>query len=448
MQKIALPAGCKDLAAYLDRPIYIVGGYVRDSLMSFLPHDVDLTGDFDPSELSKLPRDRFLVKETSKKLLTNKIIDRTYGTEYEFTSFRVDSYADGKHSPDEVKRTGDIVADALRRDFRANAVYYDVKKEELVDPIGGIGDVEKRTLVMTRENTFCEDGLRLMRLCRVAAETGFSVEEKTMEAAKKNRRAIADISPERIRDELDRILVADTRYGVEDGHYRGLRLLDEVGVFEQILPEIALGKDMPQRPDFHKYDVQEHMFRTVYFSAPEVRLAALLHDCAKPYCKKVNDNYKNHDVEGERICEEIMTRLRYSNDKIRETKRLVRLHMYDLKCDAKENTVRVFIQQNVDILQKLLLVKQADYLGGGLTAGTAPGVQKMTRIYEEMVSDGVPFSVKDLLVDGHDLEELGVPETMRAEALKALLRECALTDTPYKDRASQKKFLAKFAEQA
>ncbi|MBR1747886.1 MAG: CCA tRNA nucleotidyltransferase [Clostridia bacterium] len=443
-KKIALPAGLKDLARCFDKPIYVVGGYVRDSLIGFEPHDVDLTGDLDPEVVFALPKERFIVKETSKKLLTLKIIDRRYGTEYEFTSFRTDSYSDGKHRPDAVKRTGDILSDALRRDFCANAIYYDVKSETLSDPLGGVHDVEKSVLRMTRENTFCEDGLRLMRLCRQAAETGFSIDPETKAAARKNREAIDDIAPERIRDELDRILVADLRYGVSDGHYRGVRLLDEIGVFEKILPEIALGKGMEQRPDYHKYDVQEHMFRTMQCAHPSVRLAALLHDCGKPYCKLTYGNFHGHDIEGEPIADKILHRFRYPNDVIKETKALVLHHMFDLKCDAKENTVRRFVQSNVNLIDKLLLLKEADYLGGGLVSGTAPGVERISRIYNEMLKEQVPFSIKDLGVDGHDLEELGVPERSRGEALKRLLSDCALKDTYLVTREAKLDYLRQF----
>ena len=444
MEKFPLPAGIKDLAEKLNGPVYIVGGYVRDALLGYNPHDVDLTGDFDPEQIFSIADERFSVKETSKKLMTLKIIDKVAGVDYEFTSFRVDSYSDGKHSPDVVKRTGDIFSDALRRDFCANAVYYDVRSGKTVDPLNGVADIEKRVLRMTRETTFCEDGLRLMRLCRQAAETGFSVDPATMVAANDNKDAIEDITPERIREELNRILVADTRYGVEYGQYRGLKLLDEIGILEKILPEITLGRGMLQRPDYHKYDVLEHILQTVKYADPSVRLAALLHDCAKPYCKIKNGNYKNHDVEGERIANDVLRRLRYSNDEIWETKALVRWHMYDLNCDAKENTVRRFVQENVKIIDKLLKLKQADYLGGGLESGTAPGVTKMAGIYERMEKENVPFFIKDLLVDGHDLENLGVPGNRRSEALKSLLSECAIVDSPYLTREAQLKYLKQF----
>lgn len=446
MNDLSLPAGLSDLAACFDKPLYVVGGFVRDGLLGLPSHDVDLTGDFDPQEIFSLGKERFAVHETSKKLMTLKIVDKKTGRDYEFTSFRVDSYSDGNHTPDEVKRTGDIYYDALRRDFCANAVYYDVKNGRIVDPIGGVADVKDRVLRMTRESTFREDGLRLMRLCRQAAETGFSAEEKTLRSARENNALIDDISPERIRDELDRLLVADIRYGVEGGQYRGLELLDEIGVFERIFPEIALGKGMLQRPDFHCYDVQEHIFRTVCYSDPSVRLAALLHDCAKPYCKKTNGNYRGHEIEGDRIAEEIMRRLRYSNSVIKETKALVRWHMYDLKCDAKENTVRRFLQKNEAIVKKLLLLKQADYLGCGLKTGKAPGVEKMERIYREMQEENVPFSIKDLAVDGNDLTLLQVPKIRRSEALQSLLTFCADKDSPYRTREKQLQYLQKFAD--
>lgn len=435
-----IPSGLKKLAALLPRPLYLVGGYVRDSLCSFAPHDADIAGDMDPEEIFAFLQDKCLVKTTSKKLMTLKL--NIGAEEYEYTAFRTDSYTTG-HSPSDVKRTNDIRSDALRRDFTVNAIYCDVSTGEIIDPLNGTEDVKNRTFRATRDATFAEDGLRLMRLCRLAAETGFDIDPETKERAKRNASLIKDISPERIREELDKILVADTRYGVEYAHERGLRLLDETGVLEYILPEITLGKGMPQRADFHRYDVFDHIIATVKYSDPSVRLAALLHDCAKPYCKIKTGLYRGHDVEGERLSAEIMQRLRYPNAVIKETKALVLYHMYDLNCDAKNNTLRKFVQSHHEIIDKLVLLKQADYLGSGLRDGVSPGAKRLSDIYEAVQRDNVPFGIADLLIDGRDLEKIGVPEIRRGELLKSLLAECAVENTSMLTREAQLDYIKK-----
>ena len=151
---------------------------------------------------------------------------------------------------------------------------------------GGMEDIEAKRLktVDKAKKVFGEDGLRLMRLCRFAGQLGFVPDEECLAGAKANAALIADISPERIFAELAAILHADGQYGVPYGHYAGLKLLEETGVLAQILPELALGKDMGQRKDFHKYDVLEHSLRAAKYADQKVRLSALLHDVGKPFC--------------------------------------------------------------------------------------------------------------------------------------------------------------------
>lgn len=413
----------KDLSGRFDKHIFIVGGFVRDTLAKLPPHDVDITGDINPDEVIKtLSKTRYKVKVTSQKLMTLKIIG---DNSYEFTAFRTDSYSDG-HTPDDVKRTSDIKADALRRDFTMNAVYYDVKKGEYVDPIGGIADIEAKIVRCTRDDTFEEDGLRLMRLCRQAAESGFGIEENTLAAARRNAKRINEISPERIRDELDRILSADLRYGIKDAHVRGLRLLDEIGVLEEILPEIVDGKGVEQRSDYHKFDVYGHIMETVRKADPSVRLAALMHDVAKPYCKRTFGRFKDHAIYGAETARKILKKFRYPNKVIKEVCFLVYNHMYDLKCRLPDDEVRKFLQENYNRLDKLFLLKQADYEGGGTLTGECPAVAKHKKILAEMERGKVPFSLKELAVDGNDLAKAGVPENLRGKVLHNLFERCAL----------------------
>lgn len=443
--KIPLPVGLKKLASLLPSPVYLVGGYVRDALLGLTPHDADLAGDMSPETIvDALQGTEYIVKLNSLKLMTLKIL--CSDAEFEYTAFRTDSYRDG-HAPIEVKRTSDINTDALRRDFTMNAIYYDVTKEEVIDPLNGREAIAEKTVILTRDNAFTEDGLRLIRLCRQAAELGFSVPEVTLTAAKTNRHLIKDISPERIRDELDKILIADCRYNVTDAHLYGLRLLDGIGVLELIFPELTAGKGMVQRADFHSYDVFEHSVHTYAVSDPSIRLAGLLHDVGKPFCFKNKGSFLMHDVEGERIVGNILHRLRYPNSVIKAVKSLVRNHMYDLKCDAGENSLRKFILRNQSVLKPLLLLKQADFIGSGKMNGICPTVTKLNNVYEEMLADGTPFTVKDLKVNGKDLQNLKIEERRRGEILKSLLTQCVFKNSGLNDRESQLKFIEKKAKE-
>ena len=436
----------KELAAIFGGELYIVGGYVRNSLLNFPTSDVDLAAKLSPEEVrERLSGTKFLVKTTSEKLFTLKII---CGIEsYEYTTFRTDSYSIG-HTPASAAPTLDIKIDALRRDFKMNAVYYDITKEKIADPLSGVEDIKNKIISTTREGeeVFSEDGLRLMRLARMSAELNFDVEEETLTAAKKYAAKIKEISKERIRDELDKILVADTAYKIADAHYRGLKLLTEIGIMNYILPELTLGLGMQQRKDFHKYDVFEHTLMTVKYSSKEIRLAALLHDIGKPKCYLQSGRYVGHDKEGYTLTEEVLTRLKYPVKVINETKRLVLNHMFDLKMEAKENTIRLFIQKNYDIFDKLCDLKQADYLGSGIMDGISPSVINFKKIYRDMIEEGVPFTIGDLKVTGNDLIQAGIPPQKRGEVLNNLLKDSAMIDSKLVSYEEQKKYLERIKD--
>jgi tRNA nucleotidyltransferase/poly(A) polymerase len=416
-----------------------VGGFVRDTLLGYQSYDIDICGKDTPDTIFDCLKDsEFKVKTTSEKLMTLKI--KYQNEEFEYTTFRKESYQRG-HSPENVVATESIYEDAKRRDFKVNAIYYDINDEELVDPLGGILDIKNRILTTTDDakKVFSEDGLRLMRLARFAGQLGLDIDKKTLEAATAFCHLIKDIAPERIRDELDKILIADTLHGVKDGHIKAMEVLDEIKVLEIILPELTLGKGMPQRTDFHKYDVFRHTLESVRVAPKKIRFAALFHDIAKPYCYKKHGRYRGHDIEGERITNEIMTRLRYSNKKIARTCRLVRWHMYDLKSEAKANTLRLFIQENADILEDLVALKLADSQGSGVHKDKNLTAVRLKEMYDNMVEDKVPFTIKDLKIKGEDL--FSFPKEKRGVVQRALLKQCAYLDSDLNSRDKQLSYL-------
>lgn len=439
MLKALVSENLKALAEIFPKPLYAVGGWVRDGLVGRDSKDIDLASACLPEEVTAfLQGSGFNVKPESAKLMTLKIIKE--GESYEYTAFRKDTYVKG-HTPLFVEPTDDLEVDAKRRDFRANAVYYHIAADETVDPLNGIADIKNKVLNAAAEpkKVFGEDGLRLMRLARFAGELGFTVGAQTLAAAKIHANLIKDIAPERIRDELDKILTADTKNGIMFGHIAALEILDEIGVLEIILPELTAGKGLVQRADYHKYDVFGHIMQTVKFAPEKIRLAALLHDIGKPYCFLRTGSYRNHDVQGERIAREIMERLRYSTKITEHTAKLVKNHMYDLKAEAKPATLRRFILEQREIIDDLLLLKAADSAGSGMNY-KQPSGQRLGEEYEKMKAAGVPFSLKELKVRGDDAAHLP-PET-RSRALNALLVECAVSGI--KTKEEQKDFLRKY----
>ncbi len=417
------------LAESCPYPLYLVGGRVRDFLagISAQKPDNDICAPADAEDfVERAKAAGFTVDAVYKNTGTVKL--RCGDEDYEFTSFRSDEYKRGEHRPYKTFFTDDITLDAKRRDFKCNAVYFDISAGQFVDPLGGIADVKSKicSTVAPADKVFGEDGLRLMRLARICAQTGFSPDADCLAGATTNARLIEDISPERIFAELWQILHADFKYGVKWAQYRGLKLLHEIGVFKIILPEIALGEGMVQPAAYHNYDVLEHSMRAVGYADKRVRLAALLHDAGKPFCKLRDGNYHKHDIEGERIALDICARLRVSKKLSSETARLVSLHMYDLAGNARESKVRKFIVKNYDCFEDLTALKQADYSACKDDVAVAPTVKKMTDILNAMQSEGVPLTLKQLCVRGDELIFIGVPKERTGEILSKLLEECAI----------------------
>lgn len=410
-------------------PLYVVGGRVRDYLSGLDAKEVDTdicapatAEDF----ISRAEKCGFIVSAAYKNTGTVKI---AFGGEaYEFTCFRSDEYVRGEHVPTNIFFTDDINADARRRDFRCNAIYYDLKNRLFVDPLNGVDDVKNKRLdtVAPAAKVFGEDGLRLMRLARIAAQTGFKPTEECLRAARGHRELIRDVSVERVAAELKLILHADERYGLKLAHYEGLKILKDIGVLHILLPELCDGDGMAQREDMHKYDVLEHSLRCAAYADGSVRLAALLHDVGKPYCFKETGSFKSHEETGARIVAEICERLKLPKKLTEETVRLTALHMYDFRCDARENKVRRFIVENIDIFQKILLIKQADYSACRDDTGVAPSVAKMKDIYDKMRDEGVPFTLKELNIKGDCLLGLGFLPAEVGSTLKKLLLDCCI----------------------
>lgn len=426
-----IPEKLHNLAKACPTSLYVVGGSVRDYFAQLTPttHDWDICAPIPAEEFAAIAKNcDFVVKSVFKNTGTVKFSAKD-GEDYEYSAFRTDEYVRGIHTPVSTCFTTDITLDAKRRDFTANAVYYDVKNDSFCDPLNGIPAIQRKQLVTVREpeRVFGEDGLRLMRLARQAAQLDFFPDEACFLGAKANASLIQDISPERILTELNAILASDTKYGVKDGPYKGICLLEEIGVLAQIMPELTLGKDMTQRPDFHKYTVLEHSLRAVKYADISVRLAALLHDVGKPFCTIRDGNSYAHPVEGARIAKEILLRLKAPNKWIERIPALIQLHMYDFDCNTKENKLRRFFVENYELLDDLLLLKQADFSACADDISPAPTCVKWKSLWNKMQAEGAPLQLRDLAFSGKDALEIGIQPQRIAKTLHALLLHAAVT---------------------
>ena len=416
--------------------LFVVGGHVRNMLLGLPVSDTDIASALRPEEFEALCGEAGL-KTVPKGSAFGMVEVHIDGKSYEHTTFRRDIYGEGgAHRPKEVSFAEGPETDAFRRDFTVNALYAGVLSGEITDPTGGKADLERRLIRTTTEDPeliLRDDGLRIMRLCRFAAELGFDIEEKTFAAAKKCAPLLSDISAERVRDELIKILMADAKYGVpaEKSVLRGLDLLDETGALDVILPELARCRGVEQSPKFHRFPVLEHIFRTTAMARPDIslRLACLLHDAAKPVMLERQGNMHGHDAEGELMAREILTRLRFDNAKIADASWLVRHHMFDLDGRAKDTTLkRRFVQWGERRVLLLADIREADFrgsLGEEIEVKTA---RRWRRILAEMLEKNTPFSEDALNLSGAEImAATGLPPSPRiGEIKRALFLHCAV----------------------
>lgn len=436
--------------AELFRPratLFAVGGFCRDKLLGLEPRDLDVCSELTVEEVETLlSNTEFVVHDAYPRLGTVCVSARGFRAEY--TCFRTDSYPSGSgaHHPAGVTFTSDMRLDAARRDFTVNAVYFNPLTGEYVDPTGGRDDVRKRVLraADNPERVFSEDGLRILRLVRFAAETGFSVEEDTLAAAKKFAPQVCDVVPERILAELDKIFVADTAYpalGTETGHGRGLSLLDELGLVARLLPELDALKGLEQNPAYHRYDAYRHSVETYLASPPEIRWAALLHDVGKRIAFERDGNMYAHAELGAEAVAARLAELRMPKARAARIRELVRWHMVDLRGDTSPNKLRRFAAEHADIVRDLAKLKRADAFA---TCGSRVDKVRFEEIYDEMLADGTPMKVADLPVDGRDAEAAGLSGREIGQCLRELW-ECALATPSLRARDNALAFLARRA---
>jgi tRNA nucleotidyltransferase/poly(A) polymerase len=329
---------------------WLVGGCVRDLLLGREPKDYDISTDARPDDLLRLFSRAQLVGAQFGVVLVDRV---------EVATFRSDhAYSDGRH-PEGVTFETDPRQDVLRRDFTINALLLDPSvldssysssplSTQVVDNVGGLPDLRAGVIraIGNPEQRFEEDHLRMLRAIRFAARFNFEIEPATMAAIQELHSHIQRISPERIRDELVRILT-------EGGARRGFELLDVSGLLGDILPEVAAMKGVAQPPEFHpEGDVWTHtliMLEGLRSPTPALALGVLLHDVGKPGTFRVADRirFDGHVELGERVASEILNRLRFSNAEIDQVIALIANHMrFSHVHQMRESTLKRMLRLN------------------------------------------------------------------------------------------------------
>jgi putative nucleotidyltransferase with HDIG domain len=305
---------------------YFAGGCIRDALLKIPPKDIDIATSASPEQVQAL-----FHRTIPVGIQFGVVRVRVAEMEFEVATFRSDGiYLDGRH-PSAI-RFSTPEQDAARRDFTINGMFYDPLSERLIDYVTGREDLAGKLVraIGQPSRRFAEDRLRMLRALRFAAVLGFEIEAGTWSAIQADAQEIAIISPERIRDELLKMLVNPNRL-------RGFDLLDQSGLLAVILPEFEALKGCDQPEQFHpEGDVFVHTRLMLSLLAPEASgpqvLAVLLHDIGKPRVRSFDPvdrriRFNGHDRVGAEMAEKVMTRLRFPRHEIDQVVDAVSNHM-------------------------------------------------------------------------------------------------------------------------
>jgi tRNA nucleotidyltransferase (CCA-adding enzyme) len=418
---------------------YVVGGSVRDALLGRAAEDWDLATDARP--------DRLLA------VFPGAVYENQFGTVairerdavHEVTTFRTDhDYADFRR-PHRVEFGDDLELDLARRDFTVNAIAWgapapaangpvgSAPSPAVVDPFGGVADVEERVLraVGDPPARFREDALRMVRAVRLATVLDFSIDDATLAAIRANAALAAHVSGERIAAELGKLLAAERPSA-------GLRLMAETGLLAIALPELDAQRGVPQNK-IEGEDLFDHTLRTVDAAPagrPVVRLAALLHDVGKP--ATIDDGpFRGHEMVGAEMAEQVLDRLHLPRSAVSRIVHLVRNHMFTYEPDWGDAGVRRFIQRvGIDAIDDVFTLREADNVGSGVPVDAHHLAHLRARVDAELAAS-VVLDRSRLAIDGDDLmSELGLSAGPHLGRILDELLERVIADPRLNDRAT------------
>ena len=445
--------------------VYLVGGPVRDILLGRIPHDYDLATDALPEEVLKLfPFAKSVGAAFGTVLLPFYIKEKEKYVELEITTLRSEGkYLDSRH-PETVNFISDIYEDIKRRDFTINAMAvplhelnFDLTKLKehlasndlelletyslpLIDKFKGKEDLESKLIraVGNPDDRFKEDALRMLRACRFAAQLEFTIEQNTSVAIIKNSQRLKNIAQERVRDEFLKLLNKAKKPSI------GIECLRKHKLLNIFLPELEKTYGVKQ-PIGHAYDVYTHILRTVDAAPPRIRMAALLHDIAKPQTARPDGHFYGHDAKGAKMAHEILKRLKFSKKEIQRIVTLVKEHMFFyLPGTWTDSAVRRFMRRvGLEYIDDLFALRVADATVNPKTEWEPKEIKEFRKHINRILEEENAFKIKDLAIGGEDLMNAFNlnPGPIIGQILEYLL-ECVL-DNPQLNNKSELLKLAK-----
>jgi poly(A) polymerase len=407
--------------------LFLVGGVVRDLVMGRLAPDTDADFDFatdaSPAETSRLLRGwaeaQYLVG-----VRFGTVGARRHGRVVEITTFREERYPEDERKPS-VTFAKDIGTDLSRRDFTINAMAVRLPDGEFVDPFEGVKDLAAKRLdtPLEPEVAFSDDPLRMLRAARFVSQLGVTPAPRVIEAIARMRERLRIVSAERIREELDKLLVAESPGA-------GLALLIETGLAGEFLPELP-ALQLEQDPVHRHKDVLRHTFAVVERLEPDpvLRLAGLLHDIGKPATREITPegvSFHHHEVVGARMAEQRLRELRYPNVVVEDVRKLVELHLrfHGFGEGWTDAAVRRYVRDAGPLLDKLNQLTRAD-----CTTRDPQRAERFARLQDELEDRIARLAEQENLeamrpsLDGRQvMERLGLdPGPLVGEALAFLM---------------------------
>ena len=422
VDRARIPKAALDLCARLaerGHGAWVVGGCVRDHLMGRDVADWDLCTTAPPDELMKVfPR----AIPTGIDHGTITVMVGKVG--YEITTLRGETtYSDGRR-PDAVFFVQDVTHDLARRDFTINAIAYDPARDLLTDPFHGIDDLRAGIVraVGDAMARFNEDGLRVLRAARFVASLEFELDPATRAAIAPNLDTFRRVSAERVRDEWVKTMKAQRPS-------RAFEVMRDTGILGVVCPPLVDTVGCTQNR-WHAYDVWEHTMHALDNVAPGdpvLRVAALLHDIAKPRTRELKDGeatFYGHEKLGADLADEFLKNYRFSNDERQRITHLIRHHLVAYDDTWTDAAVRRFVQRvGPGAFESLLALCRADSAAKGIPGDDLERLERLRTRVGGVIAAGNALSTRDLAIDGNDLKrELGIPPSRRlGEILNALL---------------------------
>lgn len=451
---IKIPSELKNLAQIFKdnkKTLYIVGGYVRDSYLgvqSLLRDDIDLCSNASPKELKKILQDtNFQVKHINESVGVMAI----YGKRrYEHATFRREIYESESHTPDKIEFINSLEEDARRRDFKINAIYYDILEGSYVDPLGGIDDIKNReiTTVKVPKIVFNDDPERILRLIRFACSLGLSIPEEEMYYAKQNAWKVKFISQYRLKNEFERLLTCDQIYPellyTKDAHFRAMTLLTELDVWKYILPTMD---DMrkTQLTDDKGEQIYNHILNCLKNASPKIRLAVLLHDAGKVKTMELRKSFFGAREFVEVIVDKNLgiNGLGFNKKTISNVTKTIIGYDFNKHCLARRKTIKKFIFENKDVIENIIEIKNVIKNENKIFGRRERSGEILRKVYNDMLRKGAPFDARDLQIRGDDI--IRAHPHINLENLENLLSRMLLA-TALCPRKNNKQDLLKMAK--